>query len=182
MYLVYFIKCEQDFHRMIALHPDITIFGTFDAPTFEQFTSGYKLPMAGFVYTPTNKLVSCETADAKRRLRERPGYYTKVDLPKTLSHVHVLRKFLKANRAYSKFKRNFVEATNTDNSDIISVTTSDTTDETTRLIDALTQCSFSWYSTPEGRNYWSNLAHKWHALVRHFKLDKEVIGNYHDKL
>lgn len=174
MYLIYFIKCEQDFHRMIALHPDIKIFGTFDAPTFEQFTSGYKLPMAGFVYTPTNKLVSCDTADAKRRLRERPGYYTKVDLPKTLPHVQVLRKFLKANRAYSKFKRNVLKAINIGNFDI--------TNESTQLIDALSQCSFSWCATPEGRQYWSNLALKWQALVRHFKLDKEVIGNYHDKL
>lgn len=174
MYLIYFIKCEQDFHRMIDLHPDITIFGTFDAPTFEQFTSGYKLPMAGFVYTPTNKLVSCDTADAKWRLRENPGYYTKVDLPKTLSHVQVLRKFLKANRAYSKFKRNVLKAINIGNFDI--------TNESTPLIDALSQCSFSWYNTPQGRQYWSNLALKWQALVRHFKLDKEVIGNYHDKL
>ena len=173
MYLIYFIKCEQDFHRMIALHPDTT-FGTFTTPTFEQFTQGFKLPIAGFVCTETNRLTRSVTVHARRRLRESPGYYTKVDLPKTLSHVQVLRKFLKANRAYSKFKRNFVEVTTTDNND--------TTDEATTLIDALSQCSFSWYGTPEGRNYWADLALKWQALVRHFKLDKEVIGNYHDKL
>ena len=172
MLLIYFIKCEQDFHRMIALHPDIA-FGTSITPTFEEFTQGYKLPMAGFVRTETDRLTRGDTDYAKRKLRERPDYYTKVDLPKLISHVQVLRKFLKANRAYSKFKRNVLEATSTRD---------DTTSESTPLIEALSQCSFSWYSTPQGRNYWSNLAVKWQALVRHFKLDKEVIGNYHDKL
>ena len=172
MNLIYFIKCEQDFHRMIALHPDTT-FGTFTTPTFEQFTQGFKLPMAGFVRTETNRLTRSVTAYAKRRLRESPDTCTKVDLPKLLPHVHVLRKFLKANRAYSKFKRNVLKATSTRD---------DITNESTPLIEALTQCSFSWYSTPEGRNYWADLALKWQALVRHFQLDKEVIGNYHNKL
>lgn len=172
MYLTYFIKCEQDFHRMIALHPDIT-FGTFTTPTFGQFTGGFKLPMAGFVHTPTNRLVRCETADAERKLRESPDTYTKVDLPKTLSHVQVLRKFLKANRAYSKFKRNVLKTTSTRDN---------TTDDTTPLIEALSQCSFDWHNTHQGRQYWRNLALKWQELVRHFQLDKEVIGNYHDKL
>ena len=173
MYLIYFIKCEQDFHRMIALHPDIR-FGAHSTPTFEHFAQGSKLPMAGFVYTETNRLTRSSTAYARRRLRESPDYHTKVDLPKLLPHVQVLRKFLKANRAYSKFKRNVLETTNIDNSDI--------TNKSTLLIDALHRCSFSWYSTPEGRNYWADLALKWQALVRHFQLDKEVIGNYHDKL
>lgn len=173
MYLIYFIKCEQDFHRMIALHPDIT-FGAFTTPTFEQFTRGFKLPIAGFACTETNRLTRSVTAYARRRLRESPYSCTKVDLPKLLPHVDVLRKFLKTNRAYSKFKRNVLKAINIDNSDI--------TNESTPLIDALSQCSFSWYSTPQGRQYWSNLALKWQALVRHFQLDKEVIGNYHDKL
>ena len=172
MNLVYFIKCEQDFHRMIALHPDIA-FGTFITPTFEQFTRGFKLPIAGFVCTETNRLTRSVTAYARRRLRESPDTCTKVDLPKLLPHVQVLRKFLKANRAYSKFKRNVLKATSTRN---------DITNESTSLIEALSQCSFSWYTTPEGRNYWADLATKWQALVRHFKLDKEVIGNYHDKL
>lgn len=173
MNLIYFIECEQDFHRMIALHPDIA-FGTSITPTFEEFTQGYKLPMAGFVRTETDRLTRGDTDYAKRKLRERPDYYTKVDLPKLLPHVHVLRKFLKVNRAYSKFKRNVLKAIDIDNRDI--------TDESTLLIEALSQCSFSWYSTPEGRNYWTDLAFKWQALVRHFQLDKEVIGNYHDKL
>ena len=158
---------------MIALHPDTT-FGTFTTPTFEQFTRGFKLPIAGFVCTETNRLTRSFAAYARRRLRESPDTCTKVDLPKLLPHVQVLRKFLKANRAYSKFKRNVLEATNTDNSD--------TTNESTPLIDALSHCSFSWHSTLEGSNYWADLAFKWQALVRHFKLDKEVIGNYHNKL
>lgn len=173
MHLIYFIKCEQDFHRMIALHSNVR-FGTSITPTFEQFVQGYKLPMAGFVCTETNRLTRGNTAYAKRRLRDRPDYYTKVNLPKLLPHVHVLRKFLKANRAYSKFKRNVLKAIDIDNNDI--------TNESTLLIEALTQCYFSWYATPEGRNYWADLAIKWQALVRHFQLDKEVIGNYHDKL
>ena len=172
MYLIYFIKCEQDFHRMIAIHPDIR-FDSYTAPTFEEFAQGYELPMAGFVCTETNRLTRNNTAYAKRRLRESPNYFTKVDLPKLLPHVQVLRKFLKANRAYSKFKRNALEATSTRN---------DITNESTPLIEALSQCSFSWYATPEGRNYWADLAVKWQALVQHFKLGKEVIGNYHDKL
>lgn len=172
MYLVYFIKCEQDFHRMIALHPVIT-FGTSSTPTFEQFAGGFKLPMAGFVSTGTNSLTRSNTAYAIRKLREYPDTFTRVNLPKLLPHVQVLRKFLKANRAYSKFKRNALKATSA---------SGDTTSESTLLIDALSQCSFSWHSTPEGRNYWTNLSRKWQALVQHFKLDKEVIGNYHDKL
>ena len=174
MILIYFIKCEQDFHRMIALYPDMR-FGTSITPTFEQFAQGYKLPMAGFVCTETNRLTRSDTAYAKRRLRDCPDYYTKVDLPKLLPHVRVLRKFLKVNRAYSKFKRNVLEATNTDNGN-------NTTSESAPLIEALNQCSFSWYSTPEGRDYWADLAIKWQALIQHFKLDKEIIGNYHDKL
>ena len=172
MHLIYFIKCEQDFHRMIALHSDIA-FGTFITPTFEQFTQNYRLPVAGFVNTETNRLTRSVTAYARRRLQESPDICTKVTLPKLLPHVHVLRKFLKANRAYSKFKRNVLKATSTRD---------DITNESTPLIKALSQCSFNWYSTPEGRSYWSDLAIKWQALVRHFKLDKEVIGNYHDKL
>lgn len=171
MQLVYFIKCEQDFHRMIALHPNLR-FGAYPTPVFEQFVQGYKLPIAGFVCTETNRLIGSVTAYARRRLREFPNVYTKVDLPKLLPHVEVLRKFLKANKAYSKFKRNVLAATSTYD---------DTTNESTLLIDALTQCSFSWHSTPEGRNYWADLSIKWRALVEHFKLDKEVIGNYHDK-
>ena len=172
MYLIYFIKCEEDFRRIIDLHPGIR-FGVYAAPIFEQFVQGYKLPMAGFVCTETNRLTRSTTAYAKFKLRERPGYYTKVDLPKLLSPVQVLRKFLKANRAYSKFKRNVLKAASARDN---------TTNESTLLIDALVMCSFSWYSTPEGRSYWSDLCLEWQALVQHFKLDKEVIGNYHDKL
>lgn len=172
MYLIYFIKSEQDFHRMIALHPNMS-FGSYATLTFERFTFGYRLPIAGYVEANTNRLTRSEIAYAKRRLLESPDYYTKVDLPKLLSHIEVLRKFLKANRAYSKFKRNAINTTSTRD---------DTTSESTLLINALTECSFSWHGTPEGRKYWSDLAGKWQALVRHFKLDKEIIGNYHDKL
>ena len=172
MYLVYFIKCEQDFHRMIALHPDVT-FGLSTTPNFEQFTQGFKLPMAGFVSTTTNRLTRSNTAYANRRLREDPNLHTRVNLPKLLPHVQVLRKFLKANRAYSKFKRNVLRFASTGD---------DPTTESTLLIEALSHCSFRWFYTPEGRQYWADLYTKWQALVRHFKLDKEVIGNYHDKL
>ena len=173
MYLIYFIKCEQDFHRMIALHPDVT-FGAHRTVSFDQFTQGFKLPMAGFVNTTSNRLTRYSTAYAYRKLCDQPNLHTRINLPKLLPHVQVLRKFLKANRAYSKFKRNVLEAININNSDI--------TNESTLLIDALSQCAFSWYATPEGRNYWSELSLKWQALVRHFNLDKEVIGNYHGNL
>lgn len=172
MYLIYFIKCEQDFHRMIALHPDV-IFGAHRTVNFDQFTQGFSLPMAGFVNTTSNRLTRSSTAYARRRLCDQPNLHTRVNLPELLSHVQVLRKFLKANRAYSKFKRNALKATNfRDNA----------TSESTLLIDALVQCSFSWHDSPEGRNYWSELCLKWQALVRHFNLDKEVIGNYHGNL
>lgn len=34
-------------------------------------------------------------------------------------------------------------------------------------------CSFIWYSTPQGRSYWEDLDEKWRTLVRYYFKNKE---------